>query len=106
MEKQPSTTSLAGALRQSLCDGVYWIFATLLFLAFRLCFKVRIVGLENCPMSGPLLIASNHISEWDPPFLGCMLPWQVWWLAKVELFELLGGKMDGFFRTLHCVPVD
>ena len=62
--------------------------------------------MEHCPAEGPLLVACNHLSEWDPPFLGCYLPWQVHWMAKVELFELMGGRMNGFFRMLHCVAVD
>lgn len=86
-------------------DAVYAAFRVVLILLFRIFFRVRVTGRENCPRAGPLLVVSNHLSEWDPPFFGTCLPWQVHWLAKVELFELLGGRMDGFFRTLHCVPV-
>jgi 1-acyl-sn-glycerol-3-phosphate acyltransferase len=106
MAQQNSTSSFQAKLRQCLSDIVYAVFSFLLFCLFRIFFRVRVEGLENCPKSGPLLIVCNHISEWDPPFFGSCLPWQVNWLAKVELFELLGGKMNGFFEVLHCVPVD
>jgi 1-acyl-sn-glycerol-3-phosphate acyltransferase len=89
-----------------LDDAVYFVFRAILIATFRALFRVRVTGRDRCPRRGPLLVVSNHLSEWDPPFLGSFLPWQVHWLAKVELFELLGGRMDGFFRTLHCVPVD
>lgn len=97
---------IPASVRQFLSDLVYGFFKLSLFILFRLRFRVRVIGLENVPRCGPLLITSNHISEWDPPFLGSFLPWQVHWVAKVELFELLNGKMNAFFRTLHCIPVD
>ncbi len=93
-------------IRQCLSDLFYQFCKTVLRWAFRVCYRVRVTGLEHCPSRGPLLLVCNHLSEWDPPFFGSMLPWQVNWLAKVELFELCGGKMNVLFRTLHCVPVD
>jgi 1-acyl-sn-glycerol-3-phosphate acyltransferase len=87
-------------------DLVYAFFSTSLRILFLTFYKVKLKGSENFPNEGPLLIVSNHISEWDPPFLGCLLPWQVHWLAKTDLFQLGGGKMSGFFEILHCIPVD
>lgn len=108
MNQKADTNSNFGAkVRQCLCDVVYVFFRACLFVIFHCFFRVRIVGREHCPVKGgPLLVICNHLSEWDPPFLGSFLPWQVHWLAKIELFELLGGRMNGFFRMLHCVPVD
>jgi 1-acyl-sn-glycerol-3-phosphate acyltransferase len=37
--------------------------------------------IENC------LIASNHISYFDPPFIGSIIPIEIFFLAKAELFE-------------------
>lgn len=93
-------------IRQCLSDLFYQFCKEVLHWTFRLFFRVRVTGLEHCPSNGPLLVVCNHISEWDPPFLGSMLPWQVNWMAKVELFELCGGKMNILFRALHCVPVN
>lgn len=106
-QKTGQVSSFNHKIRQCLCDVVYGVFRAMLFILFRIFFRVRVIGAENCPKEGgPLLIVSNHLSEWDPPFLGTFLPWQVHWLAKVELFELFGGRMGGFFHMLHCVPVD
>lgn len=105
--KENKKGSFVANLRQFLSDMVYGFFQqTLRWIIFPSCFRVRVVGLEHCPSQGPLLVVCNHVSDWDPPFLGSALPWQVHWLAKVELFELLNGKMNSFFRTLHCIPVD
>ena len=107
MRQQPNTFSFGAKIRQCLSDIMYGLFRASLIVIFRVFFHVRIVGRHHCPKDGrPLLVVSNHISEWDPPFVGSSLPWQVHWLAKTELFELLGGKMNGFFHMLHCIPVD
>jgi 1-acyl-sn-glycerol-3-phosphate acyltransferase len=98
--------SFGAKIRQCLSDVVYEVFRVSLIFIFRIFYRVRVVGRENCPKEGPLLIVCNHISEWDPPFLGSSLPWQANWLAKVELFELLGGCMKYFFEAIHCVPID
>jgi len=93
-------------MHQYLSDLMYGIFKAILRGGLPLFFRMRVVGREHCPREGPLLVISNHIGEWDPTIMGSHLPWQVHWLAKVELFELLGGWMGGFLRMLHCVPVD
>ncbi len=86
---------------------MYGIFKFILQVILPIFFRMRVVGQEHCPREGgPLVVISNHLGEWDPPILGSHLPWQVHWLAKVELFELLGGWMNGFMRMLHCVPLE
>jgi 1-acyl-sn-glycerol-3-phosphate acyltransferase len=47
----------------------------------------KIQGLENLPPAGPVIIASNHISLWDPIIVGCTLPRPIFFMAKEELFE-------------------
>ena len=99
--------NFSGGLRQCLSDMMYGIFKAALRAALPIFFRMRMVGRDHCPdEGGPLVVISNHLGEWDPPIMGSHLPWQVHWLAKVELFELLGGWTAGFLRMLHCVPVD
>ncbi len=104
-EIQPPTFS--AKVRQCLSDVIYGLVCAALIVIFRIFFHIRVIGKEHCPKKPePLLVVSNHVSEWDPPFLGSFLPWQVNWLAKIELFELMSGWMEILFYTLHCVPLD
>ncbi|WP_186577819.1 lysophospholipid acyltransferase family protein [Aquibacillus kalidii] len=58
-------------------------------------YKINIVGQDNIPKSGPVIICSNHISNLDPPMVGITSPRDIYFMAKEELFnkKLLGGLL-------------
>ena len=60
-------------------------------------------GLENCPESGGMVIASNHVSLVDPPLIGGILSKEIHYYAKAELF----GKWYSpiFIKFHNTIPV-
>ncbi|MGB9802573.1 lysophospholipid acyltransferase family protein [Desulfofundulus sp.] len=48
----------------------------------------EVVGADNLPRSGGVLVVSNHVSYWDPVVVGCALTRQVHFIAKAELFRI------------------
>lgn len=60
-------------------------------------------GEENVPRHGGVLVASNHISLWDPPMVGAAFPREAFFLAKEELFEkpFLGLVL----RSVNVMPI-
>ncbi|MEB1806864.1 MAG: 1-acyl-sn-glycerol-3-phosphate acyltransferase [Bacillaceae bacterium] len=61
---------------------------------FSTTYRVETIGLENIPKEGPVLLCSNHIHNFDPPFLGSYVPRKVHYMAKAELFKVpLLGRM-------------
>ncbi len=60
-------------------------------------------GRENIPRSGGLIVASNHISFWDPPLVGTAAVRELHFLAKEELFRppILGQLI----RSYHAIPI-
>ncbi|SHN19841.1 lysophospholipid acyltransferase family protein [Gracilibacillus kekensis] len=56
-------------------------------------YKVIGKGLENIPKEGPVIICSNHISNYDPPIVGITCPRPIHFMAKEELFK---NKIFGF----------
>ena len=48
----------------------------------------RIYGAEHVPPIGPLLVVSNHASDFDPPILACCVRRPVAYMAKEELFRV------------------
>jgi 1-acyl-sn-glycerol-3-phosphate acyltransferase len=60
-------------------------------------------GLEQVPRTGGLIVASNHISFWDPPLVGAALPREAHYLAKEELFSNpVVGRLIG---SLNAIPI-
>jgi 1-acyl-sn-glycerol-3-phosphate acyltransferase len=73
-------------------------------LLFRILFRYRVIGAEKIPRDGALVIAANHISNFDPPLLGIALPRPVSYMAKKELFAL--PVLKTILPWLYAFPVD
>lgn len=76
-------------------DRLYLILYLIIQPLAKILFKLKVIGQENVPLTGGVLIASNHQSYTDPPFLGLALPRQAYFVAKEQLFNhfLLGWFM-------------
>lgn len=48
----------------------------------------RIYGAENVPQEGPLVVACNHASHFDPPLVSNCMQRPVAFMAKEELFNI------------------
>lgn len=72
-------------------------------------FRPKVTGLRNVPVSGPVIIASNHLSFSDSIFMPLVVPRKVTFLAKSEYFTSPGPKgllKKLTFIALGQVPVD
>ena len=65
---------------------------------WRFFYRMRVVGVENFPLTGPVVVACNHKAMTDPFMLGINAPRQIHYMAKVELwkFRPLAWAMDSF----------
>jgi 1-acyl-sn-glycerol-3-phosphate acyltransferase len=50
-------------------------------------FRARAIGVENVPLSGPLIVTPNHFSQMDHFFAGVYLRRKVQFMAKSQLFS-------------------
>lgn len=66
-------------------------------------YRMEVHGRENIPEAGPVIICSNHISNFDPPVVGGAATRDLHFLAKAELFK--GKFFNYFFRKLNAVPI-
>ena len=58
------------------------------FCLFPLLFDVHVKGVEHVPSGGPLILASNHVSNFDPILLGTYVPRTTAFVAKEELYRV------------------
>lgn len=66
-------------------------------------FRPTVVGLENIPKEGRVLLAGNHTKWLDPVMLVGVQKRQIHFLAKEELFH---GKTKFIAKGMGCVPVN
>ena len=69
----------------------------------KILFRFESHGSEYIPASGSAIIASNHASYLDPPFIGMAATRPIFYFAKAELFRSLFGAM---LRFVNAVPVN
>ena len=81
----------------------YKIFKVICRFWFGLILRTRVIGAENIPKDGAFILAANHVSNWDPPFLGTFIDREVCYMGKEELFK--NPIMAAICRGLYVFPV-
>jgi len=81
----------------------YKIFKVLCQFWFGTILGTKIIGTENIPKEGAFILAANHVSNWDPPFLGTFIEREICYMGKAELFK--NPVMAAICRGLHVFPV-
>jgi 1-acyl-sn-glycerol-3-phosphate acyltransferase len=66
-------------------------------------FRYKYAGKANVPISGPVLLVSNHQSHLDPVLIGLACPRQLKYLARVGLFF---WPFSWWIRALGAVSID
>lgn len=66
-------------------------------------YRIEVIGKENMPAEGGVLLCANHIDNLDPPVVGITAPRPVHFMAKEELFSVpILGKI---VPHLNAFPV-
>lgn len=68
--------------------GVYETGQALCRLILSNIYRAELIGKENIPNEGPIILCCNHISNFDPPLLGSYLTRKINYMAKAELFNV------------------
>jgi 1-acyl-sn-glycerol-3-phosphate acyltransferase len=75
----------------------------------KMVYRPDVEGLENIPLSGPAILASNHLSFSDSFFIPVAMPRPVTFIAKAEYFTkggITGAISKTFYSKFGAVPVD
>lgn len=65
----------------------YHFAKNVVWIILKILYRVEVKGKENIPKDGPVIICSNHISNFDPPLVAGSSSRPIHFLAKEELFK-------------------
>lgn len=81
----------------------YWLIKTLFWPLARVYFRMKIIGLENIPHKGPLLLVANHSSFLDPACLGSACPRKVHFIITYRVYKKF--LQTWFYRWMETIPI-
>ena len=70
---------------------------------FSLVMKMEVYGVENFPLNGAVLVAANHVTNFDVFPMQFSLPRPIFFMGKAELFKI--PLLEAAFRNLGAFPV-
>lgn len=82
---------------------LYKILKPILGIIYKLWYNPKIIGAENIPDKGSILIVGNHIHLMDQCNVIISTTRVLHFMAKKEYFD---SKFAWFFKNVGCIPVD
>ncbi len=82
----------------------YYVVRAVCWFMLKIFWKINVVGIENIPKEGGLILASNHVSFLDPIVLGITMKRKIYFMAKKEAFNNIFGRT--ILTHLNAFPVD
>lgn len=83
---------------------LYQVLKAIVGPIYRLLFNVRVIGKENVPTEGRVLLCPNHLAAVDVISIGAVCPRQITCIAKKELFSI--PVLGGLIKALGAVKID
>ena len=82
----------------------YYVVRAICWFICNLFWKIDVVGMENVPKEGGLILASNHVSYLDPIVLAITMKRKICFITKKEAFNNIFGSI--ILKNLNAFPVD
>jgi 1-acyl-sn-glycerol-3-phosphate acyltransferase len=80
----------------------YQLLRTIFYFFFKVINRLEVIGSENVPKKGGVIVAANHVSYLDPPVIGVALKRRAAYIAKEGLFRI---PLIGRAIKVFCFPV-
>ena len=95
-------------MEQKENEFAYHFFKAILKPIYKLWYNPTIIGAENIPKEGNIIIVGNHINIMDQCNVIIATNRVIHYMAKKEYFDpkYKEGHFGWFFRSAGCIPVD
>ena len=82
-----------------------WHFACTIFrILFGVKARVRVISYYDIPKSSGFILASNHVSHFDPPMITVFFPRKIDWIGMSDLFR--GRILRRLFSDLNVISIE
>ena len=87
---------------------IYGVLHTVVPPVAKAVWRPTVIGLDNVPRTGPVILASNHLSFADSLVIPIVAPRKVVFLTKSDYFTGTGikGTRSAWFEGMGLIPVD
>lgn len=82
---------------------LYSFLRPIITVLMKIFFRIEIIGSENIPKTGGVILAGNHKSNFDCVLLISSTKRMIRFIAKKELVD---GKLGFLFKKMGIIPVD
>jgi len=82
----------------------YYVVKAICWLILKIFWRMEIIGIENLPQSGGLIIASNHVSYLDPAVLAASFNRKIYFLTKKEVFK--NNFISFLLKNMNALPIN
>jgi len=83
---------------------IYFLGKPLFWLYYRVFFRLKVIGHENMPKTGGVVLCANHISANDTLVMGTANKRKIHFLAKKEVFKY--KIFVPVLKALNGIPID
>lgn len=83
-------------------SSFYWFFKATFYIILKVFNRLEVIGSENVPEKGGVIVAANHVSYLDPLVIGAALKRRATYMAREELFNI---PVIGAFVMSFSFPV-
>ena len=90
-------------MKSKLPEKSYKFFKPLLSLIFKFYYHPKVIGRENIPKEGSIIVAGNHVHVMDQCGVIISTKRVIHYMAKKEYFD---GKFRWFFKMMGCISVN
>lgn len=73
------------------------------FLLTRVCYRIKVVGIENVPSQGGALLVSNHVSWVDPLLLNATQQRRIRFVMDRDMYDAI--PLKPLFRLMGVIPI-
>jgi 1-acyl-sn-glycerol-3-phosphate acyltransferase len=80
-----------------------FLFVPVFRALFHILARIKVTGRENVPFGKPYLVAMNHVSTFDPPFLICFWPEMIEVMGASDIWNRPGQSQ--LVRMYHGIPI-